>query len=126
MSLSTKITKIEFFFNYVFSILCLFCSIGCCASKKHHSSLLDIWSDKDPELCSCGCDQDLAEEDDEEEDFSDEDEGCFVITTVPPSNEPEEVTNKVNFLAINHLLRFQRNVFSLKLPKEASDATHWI
>ena len=94
----------------MFSILCSFCSIGCCASKKHHSSLLDIWSDKDPELCSCGCDQDLAEEDDEEEDFSDEDEGCFVITTVPPSNEPEEVTNKVNFLAINHLLRFQRKI----------------
>ena len=65
---------------------------------------MDIWSDKDPELCSCGCDQDLelAEEEDvsgdeeEEEDYSDEDEGCFVITTVPQSNdEPEEVTNKV-------------------------------
>ena len=65
--------------------------------KKHHSSLLDIWSDKDPELCSCGCDQDLAEEDDEEEDYSDEDEGCFVITSVPQSNEPEEVTNKVTW-----------------------------
>ena len=91
--------------------LCLLCS-NHSSGKKHHSSLLDIWSDKDPELCSCGCDQDLAEEDDEEEDFSDEDEGCFVITTVPPSNEPEEVTNKVNFLAINHLLRFQRkNLF---------------
>lgn len=67
--------------------------------KKHHSSLLDIWSDKDPELCSCGCDQDLAEDDDdeEEEDYSDEDEGCFVITSVPQSNEPEEVTNKVTW-----------------------------
>ena len=72
-------------------------------NKRHHSSLLDIWSDKDPELCSCGCDQDLAEDDDdeeEEEDYSeddDEDEGCFVITSVPQSNEPEEVTNKVTW-----------------------------
>ena len=57
--------------------------------------LLDILSSdgdgKDPETCSCGCDR----PDCLEEDYS-EDEGCFVITSVPASNEEqEEVTNKV-------------------------------
>ena len=57
------------------------------------SSLLDIiLNDKDPETCSCGCDQDLEPENEE---FS-EDEGCFVITSVPQSQE-EEVTNKVKY-----------------------------
>ena len=55
----------------------------------HSSDLLDILNDKETETCSCGCDQDI------EEDYS-EDEGCFVITSVPASNEEqEEVTNKV-------------------------------
>ena len=59
--------------------------------------LLDILSSdgKDPETCSCGCDRAGSSECLEEDCYS-EDEGCFVITSVPASNEEqEEVTNKV-------------------------------
>ena len=61
------------------------------SARSLSSDLLDILNDKETETCSCGCDQDI----EEEEDYS-EDEGCFVITSVPASNEEqEEVTNKV-------------------------------
>ena len=59
--------------------------------------ILDILNDKDlaVETCSCGCDREGGSECLEEDCYS-EDEGCFVITSVPASNEEqEEVTNKV-------------------------------
>ena len=59
--------------------------------------ILDILNDKDltVETCSCGCDRAGSSECLEEDCYS-EDEGCFVITSVPASNEEqEEVTNKV-------------------------------
>lgn len=65
------------------------------SSKKASNSLLELYTDKDSneeEICSCGCDQAL-----EELSYS-EDEGCFVITSVPRSNVEEldvKVTNKV-------------------------------
>ena len=60
--------------------------------NKFSKNQLDFFEKDD--ICSCGCDQDL-------EDVYSEDEGCFVITSVPQSNEEEEeeeehqVTNKV-------------------------------
>ena len=70
-----------------------------------------IYNDKEAETCSCGCEQDFepdlqnlanlanfggSVEIAEDEEFS-EDEGCFVITSVPQSHLAEEVTNKVRF-----------------------------
>ena len=70
----------------------------CCSSSSGDNNILflDILSDKDPDTCSCGCDQDV-----DIEDFS-EDEGCFVITSVPQSNttKQQEVTNKVRNSAV--------------------------
>ena len=55
------------------------------------SSFLDLdLRDKDAETCSCGCEREMCET----EEFS-EDEGCFVITSVPQSQE-EEANNKVS------------------------------
>jgi hypothetical protein len=60
------------------------------SAKKSLVDILNLETEE-PECCSCGCEKDL------ENDYS-EDEGCFVISSVPPRDMIEVETDKVNFI----------------------------